>query len=148
MIWLKFCFWCAIFAVLLPSLFFLWMQKKGWIKPSGSFTKYACERYTGDILYASFLHGKHALFFTAKKKPRLVSVEVVLTSGILSMEFRDTADGSLAYAWRNGDPLQFEVPVQKGQTLSFQNQAYRFTGSICFRSGTQPPAAPKETAYP
>ena len=141
MIWLKFCFWCAIFAVLLPSLFFLWMQKKGWIKPSGSFTKYACERYTGDILYASFLHGKHALFFTAKKKPRLVSVEVVLTSGILSMEFRDTADGSLVYSWRNGDPLQFEVPVQKGQTLSFQNQAYRFTGSVCFRPGRQLPVA-------
>ena len=100
--WLKFCFWLMIFGVLLPSLFFLWMQKKGWVKPSGS----------------------------------------------LSMEFRDTADGSLVYSWRNGSPLQFEVPVQKVQTLSFQNQAYRFTGSICFRSGTQPPAAPKETAYP
>ncbi len=27
--WLKFCFWLMIFGVLLPSLFFLWMQKKG-----------------------------------------------------------------------------------------------------------------------
>ena len=67
MIWMKFCFWCAIFAVLLPSLFFLWMQKKGWIKPSGS----------------------------------------------LSMEFRDTADGSLVYSWRNGAPL-FRGPCSEG----------------------------------
>lgn len=139
--WLKFCFWCAIFGVLLPSLFFLWMQKKGWIKPSGSFTKYACERYTGDIVYAGTMRGKHSLSFSAKKKPGLISVEVVLTSGSLSMEFRDTAEGFLVYSWRNGDPLQFEVPIQTGQTLSFQNQAYRFTGSVCFRPGEQPTVA-------
>lgn len=141
MIWLKCCVWCAIFGVLLPTLFFLWMQKKGWIKPSGSFTKYACDRYTGDIVYAGTLRGTHALFLTAKKKPRLVSVEVVLTAGTLSMEFRDVTDGALVCAWRNGDPLRFEVPVQKGQTLAFRNQACRFTGSVCFRPGRQLPVA-------
>lgn len=140
-IWLKFCFWCAVFGVLLPTLFFLWMQKKGWIKPTGSFTKYACERYTGDIVYAGTMRGKHSLSFAAKKKPCLISVEVVLTSGLLSMEFRDKADGTLVCAWRNGDPLRFEVPVRKGQTLFFRNQAYRFTGSVCFRPGRQLPVA-------
>lgn len=126
-------FFTTVFGLILPAAFFGWMIKKGWIKPSGSFTKYFCERCSGDILYAGTLRGRHYLSFAARKKPLQISVEVVLTSGSLWIEFQDKADGTAVYTWKNGDPLRFEISVQKGQTLLFHNKASCFTGSVCFR---------------
>ena len=114
--------------------FMMWITKKAGITiPTGPFRKFTFENYTGNVLSATQLHGRHELCFYAKKKPAQILFEVVLTRGSLTMEFQDKADGTTAYTWRNGDPGIFTLTIRPGQTLAFHGQALYLTGSITYR---------------
>lgn len=141
----------------------MWVAKKAGVSfPTGGFTKLMFDNHTGDVANAGYLHGRHSISFSARKRDGAVSlarfrpygrhnpgmrylrlgnrkskpgvhVEVVLTRGSLTLEFQDRADGTVVYTWRNGDPGTFDVPLQPGQTLDLLSQALHFSGSITFR---------------